>query len=86
MRGVVFKPFVRLDQLGRAQIVKDEDEPGQAGDEVGGSQGFGLIIVKRVAELHDGVAVIKSNDPHGTVFCLAFPFVRNTPDSKAFEK
>lgn len=74
--GAVFKPFVRLDSNGKPIMVKDQDETLGSGEKEGSGQGFGLTLVKRVAELHEGVAVARSGEPFGMVFAIIFPLVR----------
>lgn len=72
--NTVFRPFVRVSDDGKAIMVKDRDEL-LASEDSSSGQGFGLTLVKRVAELHGGVAIAKNLTPHGLAFGLMFPFV-----------
>lgn len=72
--GAVFKPFVRLDAHGKPVTIKDQDDTLPSVENDNSGQGFGLTLVKRVAEIHEGVAVARNGSEQGMIFAIVFPF------------
>lgn len=48
-------------------------QPGVRGSQAGAGHGMGLHIVRRVAELHDGLVGVRPRSPAGSVFRLELP-------------
>lgn len=48
-------------------------EQGEAGRQLGGGSGLGLMIARRIVELHDGTLVVDSKLGVGTRFTLSLP-------------